>query len=168
MVSGEDVLTDPKGVPSMVETTALIDDTVGGGETSEPRTCDGVTISEVCMGLVLSAEKDAEEAAVELRPSMDESRAVIPNVGLLGSSKGKDWYNRSNESLCLVAEKGYVLRCFLDESAPLDLGSMVKADCLRRRKGVRLCNDSPVPTSGPSPYSHRDLCRGHGSATVNV
>ena len=51
---------DPKGVPSMVETMALIDDTVGGGETSEPRTCDGVTISEVHTGLKLSAEKDAE------------------------------------------------------------------------------------------------------------
>ena len=57
----------------MVETMALIDDTVGEGETSEPRTCDGVTISEVCAGLVLSAEKDAEEAAVELRTSMDKS-----------------------------------------------------------------------------------------------
>ena len=74
----------------MVETTALIDDTVGGDETSKPRTCDGVTILEVCVGLALSAEKDAEEAAVELRPSMNESGAVIPNVGLLGSRKGKD------------------------------------------------------------------------------
>ena len=36
MVSGEDVLMDPKGVPSMVETTALIDDTIGGDETSDP------------------------------------------------------------------------------------------------------------------------------------
>ena len=93
----------------MVETMALIDDTVGGGETSEPRTCDGVTISEVRAGLALSAEKDAEEAMVELRPSMDESGAVIPNVGLLGSRKGKDWYNGSNESLCLAEEK--VLSC---------------------------------------------------------
>ena len=89
-MSGEDVLTDPKGVPNMVETTTLIDDTVGGVETSEPRTCDGVTISEVRMGLALSAEKDVEETTVELRPSMEESGAVIPNVGLLGSSKGKE------------------------------------------------------------------------------
>ena len=74
----------------MVETTALIDDTVGGVETSEPRTCEGVTISEVRVGLTLSTEKDAEEAAVELRPSIEESGAVIPNVGWLGSSKGKD------------------------------------------------------------------------------
>ena len=80
---------DPKGVPSMVETTTLIDDTVGGDETSEPRTCDGVTISEVRVGLALSAEKDAEEAAVELRPSMDKDGAAIPKVGLLGSKNGK-------------------------------------------------------------------------------
>ena len=64
MVSGEDVLMDPKGVPNMVETTALIDDTVGGVETSEPRTCDRVTISEVRTGLVLSVEKDVEEAGL--------------------------------------------------------------------------------------------------------
>ena len=90
MVSGEDVLTDPKGVPNMVETTALIDDMVGGVETSEPRTCDGVTIFEVPTGLTLSAENDAEEVVVELRPSIEESGAVIPNVGWLGSSKGKE------------------------------------------------------------------------------
>ena len=53
MVSGEDVLMDPKGVPNMVETTTLINDMVGGGETSEPQTCDGVTISEVRAGLAL-------------------------------------------------------------------------------------------------------------------
>ena len=74
----------------MVETTALIDDMVGGVKTSEPRTCEGVTISEVRTGLTLSAEKDAEEAAVEFGPSIVESGAVIPNVGRLGSSKGKD------------------------------------------------------------------------------
>ena len=127
-----------------------------------------MTVSEVRTGLTLSAEKDAEEAAVELRPSMEESGAVIPNVGLLGSRKGKDWYNESNESLCLVAEKGFVLRRFLGESATLDSGSMVKAIGLRRRKGVRLYNDSPEPTSGSSPRSHRDLRKGCGSATVNA
>ena len=74
----------------MVETTALIDDTVGEVETSEPRTCDGVTISEVRTGLVLSVEKDVEEVVVEFRPSIEESGAVIPNVGWVGSSKGKD------------------------------------------------------------------------------
>ena len=74
----------------MVETTALIDDAVGGVEASEPRTCEGVAISEVRAGLTLSAEKDAEEAAVELKPSIEESGAVIPNVGWVGSSKGKE------------------------------------------------------------------------------
>ena len=74
----------------MVETTALIDDTVGGVETSESRVCDSVAISEVCAGLTLSAEKDAEEAAVEFKPSMGEKGAVIPNGGWAGSSEGKD------------------------------------------------------------------------------
>ena len=74
----------------MVETTALIDDTVGGVETSEPQVCNGVAISEVRAGLTLSAEKDAEEAAVEFRPSIEENGAVIPNVGWARSSKGKD------------------------------------------------------------------------------
>ena len=73
----------------MVETMALIDDTVGVDETSEPRICDGVTISEVRMGLALSAEKDAEEATVELRPSMDKGGVAIPKVGLLRSKNGK-------------------------------------------------------------------------------
>ena len=162
------VLVDPSGVPSMVETMALIDDTIGVDETSEPRMCDGVTISEVRAGLVLSVEKDVEEAAVELRPSMDKSGAVILKVGLLGSRNGKSWYNGSNESLVSSTERGSILQCFLSESVPLDLGSMVKANCLRRRKGVRLCNDSPEPTSGPSPRSRRDLRKGRGSATVNA
>ena len=80
---------DPNGVPSIVETMALIDNMVGVDETSEPRIYDGVTISEVCTGLALSAEKDVEEAAVELRPSMDKGGAAIPKVGLLGSKNGK-------------------------------------------------------------------------------
>ena len=167
MVSGEDILMDPKGVPNMVEITTLIDDMVGV-ETSEPRTCDGMTISEVRTGLALSAEKDAEEAAVELRPSMDKSGAVIPKVGLLGSRNGKGWYNGSNESLLSSAEKGSVLRRFLSESAPLDSGSMVKEDGLKRRKGVRLCNDSPELALRPSPRSRRGLRRGRGSTTVNA
>ena len=74
----------------MVETTALIDDMVGGVEASEPQTCEGVAILKVRVGLTLSAEKDAEEAAVELKPSIEESGAVIPNVGWVGSSKGKE------------------------------------------------------------------------------
>ena len=109
MVSGEDVLMDLKGVPNMVETTTLIDDTVGGVETSEPQTCDGVTISEVRTGLALSAEKDAEEVAVDLRPSMDKGGVAISKVGLLGSKNGKGWYNGLNESLLSSAEKGSIL-----------------------------------------------------------
>ena len=63
----------------MVETTTLIDDTVGRVETSESRVWDGVAISEVRAGLILSAEKDAEEGAVELKPSIGEKGATIPN-----------------------------------------------------------------------------------------
>ena len=73
----------------MVETMALIDNTIGVDETSEPRICDGVTISEVRMGLALLVEKDAKDATVELRPSMDKGGAAIPKVGLLGSRNGK-------------------------------------------------------------------------------
>ena len=52
-MNGDVALVDPNGVPSMVETMALIDDTVGIDETSEPRICDGVIISEVRAGLAL-------------------------------------------------------------------------------------------------------------------
>ena len=88
-VNGDVILMNPNGVPSMVETIALIDDTVGVDETSEPRICDGVTISEVHSGLALLAEKDAEEAVVELRPSIDKGGATILKVGLLGLKNGK-------------------------------------------------------------------------------
>ena len=88
-VNGDDILVDPNGVPSMVETMALIDDIVGVDEASEPRMCGSVTISEVRAGLALSIEKDVEEAAVELGPSIDESGAAIPKVGLVGSKTRK-------------------------------------------------------------------------------
>ena len=88
-MNDDDIIADPNGVPNMVETMALIDDMVGVDVASEPRICDGVTISEVRAGLALSAEKDAEEAAVELGPSMDKGGAVILKVGLLGSKNGK-------------------------------------------------------------------------------
>ena len=39
--------------------------------------------------LALSAVKDAEEAAVELGPSMDNGGAAIPKVGLFESKYGK-------------------------------------------------------------------------------
>ena len=75
----------------MVETMALIDDTVGFTfvKTSESRMRDGVTISDVCVGLALSAVKDTEEAAVELGPSIDSDGAAIPKVGLFGSKYRK-------------------------------------------------------------------------------
>ena len=75
----------------MVETMALIDDTMGFTfiETSESRVRDGVTISDVCAGLVLSMVKDTEEAFIELGPSIDSGRATIMKVGLFRSKYGK-------------------------------------------------------------------------------
>ena len=75
----------------MVETMALIDDTVGFTfvETSESRVCDGVTISEVCVGLVLLVVKDTKEAVVEVGPSIYSGGAAIPKVGLFGSKYRK-------------------------------------------------------------------------------
>ena len=87
----DEVLVDPSGVPNMVKTMALIDDTMGFTfvETSESRVHDGVTISDVCAGLALSAVKDVEEAVVELGHSIDSGGAAIPKVGLFGSKYGK-------------------------------------------------------------------------------
>ena len=86
-MNGDETLVDQSGVPNMVETMALIDDTVGFtfAETSESRVCEDVTISDVCAGLALSVVKDTEEAAVELGPSISSGRAAIPKVGLFGS-----------------------------------------------------------------------------------
>ena len=88
-MNGDDIIMDPNGVPSMVETMALIDDMVGVDKASEPRMCGSVTISEVHAGLALSAKKDVEEAVVELGPSMDKGGAAISKMGLLGSKNGK-------------------------------------------------------------------------------
>jgi hypothetical protein len=70
----------------MVETMALIDDTVGFTfvETSKSRVRDGVAISEVCVGLDLSAVKDTEEAAVEVGSSIASGGVAISKVGLSG------------------------------------------------------------------------------------
>ena len=75
----------------MVETMALIDNTMGFTfiETSESRAHDGVTISDVCMGLALSAMKDTEEAAVEVVSSIARGGAAILKVGLSRSKYGK-------------------------------------------------------------------------------
>ena len=91
MVNRDEFLVDPSGVPNMVETMALIDDTVGVifVETLGPPVCEDVTISDVCAGLVLSKVKDTEEAVVELGPSMDRGKVTIPKVGLFGSKYRK-------------------------------------------------------------------------------
>ena len=75
----------------MVETISLTDDMVGLTltETSGSWVLDGVTIPEVCMGLELSMVKDAEEAMIEVTPSMDRGGVAIPKVGLFGSKCGK-------------------------------------------------------------------------------
>jgi hypothetical protein len=90
-VNGDEALVDPSGVPNMVETMALIDDTVGFTfvETSKSQVRDGVTISDVCVGLALSVVKDTKEAMVELRPSIDSGGAAIPKVGLFRSKYEK-------------------------------------------------------------------------------
>ena len=90
-MNGDEVLVDPSGVPNMVETMALIDDRMGFTfvETLESRVRDGVTISKVCAGLVLSMVKDTEEAVVELGPSIDSGGVTIPKVRLFRSKYGK-------------------------------------------------------------------------------
>ena len=89
--NGDDVLLNPRGVPNMVETMALTEDTVGLTltETSKSLVLYGVTIPEVCVGLKLSAIKDTIEAAIEIGPSMDKGGAAIPKVGLFESNYGK-------------------------------------------------------------------------------
>ena len=86
----------------MVETMALINGTMGFTfvETSSSRVRDGVTISEVCVGLELSAMKDTEEVAVEVGPSIDSGGAVILKVGLFGSKYGKG----GGDDSCLLEE----------------------------------------------------------------
>ena len=102
MVNGVNVLLNMRGVPNMVETMALTDDTVGLmlTETSESLVLCGVTIPEVCVGLKLSAVKDTIEAVVEVGPSMDKGGEAIPKVGLFGSKYGKG----GGDALCLLGE----------------------------------------------------------------
>ena len=90
-MNGDEALVDPSGVPNMVETMVLIDDTVGFTfvETSESRVSDGVTILDVCVGLELSVVKDTEETVVEPGPSIDSGGAIILKVGLFRSKYGK-------------------------------------------------------------------------------
>ena len=75
----------------MVETMALIDDTMGltFTETLESLVLYGVTIPDVCVELKLSALKDTIEVVVEVGPSMDKGGATISKVGLFRSKYGK-------------------------------------------------------------------------------
>ena len=84
-----------EGVSNMVETMALIQDTVGVAPTERlgllvcgggvTPTVDGVKVPTV-LGLRLSIVKEIVEAMVEeVGPSMSRSGASIPNVGLSGS-----------------------------------------------------------------------------------
>ena len=83
----------------MVETMALIEDTVGltpietlgslvrGGGVTAP--VDGVMVL-VILRLRLSVVKDTMEAAIdEISPSISKGGDAIPNVGLSGSKYGK-------------------------------------------------------------------------------
>ena len=86
----------------MVEIMALVDDTVRFTfvETSESSMRDGVTISEVCVGLALSVVKDTEEAMVEVCPSIDSGGVAIPKVGLFRSKYEKG----GGDDSCLLEE----------------------------------------------------------------
>lgn len=101
-----------EGVPNMVETTTLIEDTVGvaptkilgllvfgGGVTPM---VEGVKVPTI-LGLRISAVKDTMEAAVEeVDSSISRSGDVSPNVGLFGSKYGKG----GGDTLCLFGEGG--------------------------------------------------------------
>ena len=102
MVNGVDVLLNLGGVPNMVETMDLTDDTVGLTltETSESLVLGGVTISDDGVGLKLSALKYTVEATVEVGPSIDKGGVVIPKVGLFESKYGKG----GGDALCLLGE----------------------------------------------------------------
>ena len=95
MVDGVDVLSNPGGVPNMVESLALMDDTVGLTLT---KTLDslvrggGVTIPDdgvMVVGLRLFAIKDTIQVVVKVGPSIDMGGVTIPKVGLFGSKYGK-------------------------------------------------------------------------------
>ena len=107
MVDEIDVLSNPGGVPNMVETMALMEDMVGlilketleslvhGGGVTVPD--DGVMV----LGLRLSGVKDTIEATLdEVGPSINKGGAAIPNVGLSESKYGKG----RDDTLSLLGE----------------------------------------------------------------
>ena len=98
------------GVPNMVKTMAIIEDTVGVAPTDRlgflvcgggvTPIVDGVKVPTIS-GLRLSAAKDiVEDAVEEVGPSMSRSGVVSPNVGLSGSKYGKG----GGDTLCLFGE----------------------------------------------------------------
>ena len=89
-----------EGVPNMVETMALIDDTVGVAPTERlgllvfgggvTPTVDGVRLP-IVSGLRLSAIKDTMESMVEeVDPSISRSGVAGPNVGLSDQNMRKE------------------------------------------------------------------------------
>ena len=112
MVDGVDVLSNLGGVPNMVETMALMEDTVGltPTETLESLVhCGGVTalvdgvMVLVISGLRLSTVKDTMEGIVdEVGSSISKEGAGIPNVRLSGSKYGKS----GGDTLSLLGEGG--------------------------------------------------------------
>ena len=99
MIDGVDVLSNLGGIPNMVKTMDLMEDTVGltPTETLEYLVRGGgvTTLVDVVMVLVisghrLSAVKDIVEATVdEVDPSIRNGGYVIPNVGLSRSKYEK-------------------------------------------------------------------------------
>ena len=112
MVDGVDVLSNLGRVPNMVETMALMEDTVGLTPTNTLEYLvrrGGVTLPNdgvmflVILGLRLSVVKDTVEVMVdEVGPSINKGGAVIQNVGLLGSKYGKG----GGYTLSLLGEGG--------------------------------------------------------------
>ena len=112
MVDGVDTPSKLGRLPNMVETMALIEDTVGltqkktlgslvrgGGVTI---LVDGVTVL-VISRLRLSVVKDTMESVVdEVSPSISKGRATSPNVCL---SKSK-YEKGGGDTLCLLGEGG--------------------------------------------------------------
>ena len=90
----------------MVETMALMDDTVGLTLTETLESLvrgGGVTIPDdgvMVVGLRLSPVKDIVEAMVEVGPSIDTRGEAIPNVGLSGSKYEKG----GGDALSLLGE----------------------------------------------------------------
>ena len=108
MVIGVDVLSNLGGVPNMVETMALMDDTMGLTLTETLESLvrsGGVTIPDygvMVVGLRLSTVKYTIEAAIEVGLSIDMGGAATPKVGMFGSKYKKG----GGDALHLLGEGG--------------------------------------------------------------